>query len=119
MSDFIRRTKSLHHSASIPPNPQASLSGYFERRTSFWPARRWLVLKGSSLAYHHSRNAQPQWTVDLRECSVSAGRHARELVISRPHNDPLSLFAPSLKDLKLWFAELKRVSDVSEPFSPL
>lgn len=103
----------LQHSSTIPSHPQANLSGWFERHTSIWPIRRWLELRGPTLTYRNSRTSAPQWTVDLRECRIAAGSRARELVLERPSAPPLSIFAPSLAELKLWFTELKRVSDVS------
>lgn len=44
---------------------------------------------------------------------MSAGRRACEIVLQRPGCEPVSLFAPSLDELKLWFGQMKSVSDVS------
>lgn len=44
---------------------------------------------------------------------MSAGRSGCEIVLQRPGCEPISLFAPSLDELKLWFGQMKSVSDVS------
>lgn len=104
---------SLKYSANIPPNPQANLSGWFDRQKALWSVRRWLQLHGSMLFYSHTRHSSPQWSVDLRECQVVGGKRARELAITRPDGTVINLFAPTIEEFKLWFTELKRVSDVS------
>lgn len=43
---------------------------------------------------------------------MNAGRAPTEIVIKRPGQDQISLFALSVDELKVWFAEMKRVSDV-------
>lgn len=109
---LTRQARSLRHSASISPNPQANLSGWFEKQKALWPVRRWLELRGSTLIYSRNRHAPAQWAVDLRECTVCGGCRARELVIQKPgESTPIKLFAPTLDEFKLWFTELKRVSD--------
>lgn len=110
--DDRRSSRVLKYSAGISPNPQANLSGWFERRRPLWHLRRWLELRGATLIYRHTRQSPAQWSVDLRECVISAGSKARELVIRRPgESSALSLFAPTLDEFKLWFTEIKRVSD--------
>lgn len=103
---------SLHYGANIEPRPTSHLSGWFERR-GFWTVRRWLELDGSTLTYRRSQHAPVEWTCDLRECSMSAGRAPTEIIIRRRGQGEFSLFALSVNELKVWFAEMKRVSDVS------
>lgn len=105
---------SLRHSARIPPNPEANLSGWFLRTSQIWTVRRWLELRGAILTYRHAPNSTVQWCTDVRECEICAGRSAKELIIKRVHFDAITLIAPTIQDLKVWFATLKRVSDVSK-----
>lgn len=112
ISDLSHRPpKSLLHSARIPPNPQANLSGWFDRPATLWPIRRWLELRGTTLIYRHTPTSPPQWTADSRECRIAAGKSARQIIITRPSMSSIMLTAPTITDLKLWFTELKRVSD--------
>lgn len=108
-----RHVHSLRHSARIPANPEANLSGWFLRRSQVWTVRRWLELRGAILTYRHLPGSAPQWCADVRECEICAGRGAKELVVKRAHCEAFTLIAPTIQDLKLWFATLKRVSDVS------
>lgn len=102
---------SLRYGGTVEPRPKARLSGWFERHLRLWRVFRWLELDGSTLTYRHRPNGDPEWTCDLREARVSAGSNACELVLHRAGCEPLSLFAPTLDELKLWFAQIKSVSD--------
>lgn len=105
---------SLRYGDAVVPRPAACLAGWFERRTySFWSFRRWIELDGSVLSYRHGEGAEVLWTCDLRECGVIPGRRSKEIVLKRPNHEDISLFALNLEDLKVWFAEMKKVSDVS------
>lgn len=108
----------LRHSANIPANPTAHLSGWFQRHTKLRVVHRWLQLTGTVLTYRHAPQSSAEWIVDLRDCTVSAGRRAKEIVLIRPACKPLSLYAVSMDELKVWFSEMKRVSDVSQPSPP-
>jgi len=104
----------LRYGGSVSSKPDAKLAGWFERRTSpFWPVKRWLQLNGSMLTYRHREHSEVLWTCDLRECSISAGSKACEIILHRPGEDDFNIFALSLEELKLWFGEMKKVSDVS------
>lgn len=113
---LARRVKSLRHSATIPPNPQCNMSAWFYRPSHLWMHRRWLELRGATLTYRHSPHSDVQWSVDVRECHIFAGKAAKQLIINRPKCTPLTLIAPTIQILKLWFTELKRVADVSRVF---
>lgn len=102
---------SLRHGGRIEPRPTARLSGWFEKR-GLWTVRRWLELDGSTLTYRHRQGSSVEWSCDLRECRMNAGRAPTEIVIKRPGMAQLSLFAISVDELKVWFAEMKNVSDV-------
>lgn len=104
----------LRYGDNIVARPQAHLAGWFERREgAFWPARRWVELNGSLLTYRHTSSSEVLWVVDLRESKVSAGSNPLEIVLLRTGEEkPFSLFARNLDELKLWFREMKRVSDV-------
>lgn len=106
----------LLHSAAVPPNPQANLSGWFHRADTLWKTRRWLELRGTILTYRHAPNATPQWQADLRDCRITPGTRAHQLTIARPHAPPTHLLAPTIGDLKLWFTELTRVADTLHNF---
>lgn len=47
---------------------------------------------------------------------MNAGRARTEIIIKRPGLDQVSLFAISVDELKVWFAEMKKVSDVRMRF---
>lgn len=115
LTNFVstRHVRSLRYSARIPTSPVADLSGWFLRPSQVWTLRRWVELRGAILTYRHTARSSAQWRVDVRECEICAGRGAKELVIRRPNCDPVTLVAPSIQALKLWFTTLKRVSDVS------
>lgn len=114
LSGVKKSVHSLRHSARISPNPEANLSGWFLRTPQMWTVRRWLELRGAILTYRHAPNSTVQWSTDVRECEICAGRSAKELIIKRDHFDAITLIAPTIQDLKVWFATLKRVSDVSK-----
>lgn len=110
-------TLPLRYSATIPSRPKASLSGWFEKRKGLWSFRRWLELSGSILTYRHTPRSQPTWTIDLREYRVVAGRRPCEILIydagAELHDNAFRLFALTMGELKIWFSEMKKVSDVS------
>lgn len=109
----------LRYGDAVVSKPQAKLAGWFERRTSpFWQVKRWLELNGSILSYSHRQDAEVVWQCDLRECTVSAGSKACELILHRPGHDDFSIYALSLDELKLWFGEIKKVSDVRQSAVP-
>lgn len=43
---------------------------------------------------------------------MSAGRAPKEIIIKRAGQGEFSLFALTVDELKVWFVEMKRVSDV-------
>lgn len=104
---------SLRYGETVEARPKARLSGWFERNLTFWKVHRWLELDGCILTYRHRQHGPVVWICDLREAQFCAGRNPCELVLRRSGVEPLSLFAPTLDDLKLWFAQMKQVSDVS------
>lgn len=93
---------------------ETNLTGWFERRTNvLWSSRKWLELKGCMLSYRQAPQAEIGWSCDLRESHVLRGRRQREFVVRAPGTSDTVLVAPNEEAFDTWFAEIKRVSDVS------